>query len=330
MKRKDCVAMILAGGQGSRLGSLTKAIAKPVVPFGGKYKIIDFALSNCINSGIDTVGVLTQYQPHELSRYIGSGQPWDMDRYNGGIYILPPYMKGKSGEWYKGTANAIYQNIAFIESFGPEDVLVLSGDHIYIMDYRPMIEAHESKGADATIAVITVPCEEASRFGIMAVDEDGRVSSFAEKPKKPASNLASMGVYVFNWGMLKKYLLLDEQTEKSSNDFGKNIIPMMLRDGMKLFAHSFHSYWKDVGTIESLWQANMDLLAKPLPLDMYADNRRIYCRNPVKPPHFVASGAKISNSLVTEGCEIYGEVEKSVVFTGVAVGRGSRITNSVI
>jgi glucose-1-phosphate adenylyltransferase len=322
--------MILCGGQGSRLGSLTAAIAKPVVPFGGKYKIIDFTLSNCVNSGIDTVGVLTQYQPHELSRYIGSGQPWDLDRYNGGVYILPPYMKGKSGEWYKGTANAIYQNIAFIDSFDPKDVLILGGDHIYIMDYREMIDAHNAKQADATIAVITVPWEEASRFGIMTIDGGGRVVDFAEKPKKPTSNLASMGVYVFKWDVLREYLIRDEQTEKSSNDFGKNIIPAMLADGARLFTHGFLEYWKDVGTIESLWQANMDLLEKPMKLDLYNDSRRIYCRNPVKPPHYVSPAAKIANSVIPEGCEIYGEVENSVVFTGAYVGRGSRVTNSVI
>ena len=242
MPRKDCVAMILAGGQGSRLGCLTKLTAKPVVPFGGKYKIIDFTLSNCVNSGIDTVGVLTQYQPHELSRYIGSGHPWDLDRYNGGIYILPPYVKGKSGEWYKGTANAIYQNIAFIESFNPKEVLILQSDHIYIMDYREMIESHRERRAEATIAVITVPWEDASRFGIVSTDEKGKITAFTEKPKKPNSNLASMGIYVFNWEILKQYLIADENAEKSSNDFGKNILPSMLADKIQLYAHTFHSY----------------------------------------------------------------------------------------
>jgi len=322
--------MILAGGQGSRLGCLTKQIAKPAVPFGGKYKIIDFALSNCVNSGVDTVGVLTQYQPHELSRYIGSGQPWDLDRYDGGVYILPPYVKGKSGEWYKGTANAIYQNIAFIEGFKPKDVLVLSSDHIYIMDYRKMIDAHLEKGADATIAVRTVPWEEASRLGIVTAEADSRISGFVEKPKKPQSNLASMGIYVFKWEVLKRYLIADEKTEKSSNDFGKNIIPAMLADGAGLYAHSFPDYWRDVGTVESYWQANMDLLEKPLSLDLYDANRRIYCRNAVMPPHYVATGAKITNSLISEGCCIYGGVARSVLFPGVCVGAGSRITNSVI
>ena len=330
MRRKDCVAMILAGGQGSRLGCLTKMIAKPVVPFGGKYKIIDFTLSNCVNSGIDTVGVLTQYQPHELSRYIGSGQPWDLDRYDGGVYILPPYVSGTSGEWYKGTANAIYQNIAFIEGFKPKDVLILSSDHIYIMDYRNMIDIHREKQADASIAVITVPRDEASRLGIVSADAASRITDFVEKPENPPSNLASMGIYVFKWDVLKRYLIEDEQTENSSNDFGKNIIPEMLADGVKLYAHNFQSYWKDVGTIESLWQANMDLLMKPLSLDLYNDDRRIYCRNAVKPPHYVSAGAKISNSLVSEGGDIYGDVTSSVLFPGVYVGSGSRVSNSVL
>ena len=330
MKRKECIAMILAGGEGSRLGVLTKNLAKPVVPFGGKYKIIDFTLSNCTNSGIDTVGVLTQYQPHKLNTYIGSGQPWDMDRYNGGIYILPPYQKRRSGEWYKGTANAIYQNIGFVDSFQPRDVLILSGDHIYIMDYHKMLASHREKNADATIAVITVPWEEASRFGILETEEDDRISRFVEKPKKPLSNLASMGVYLFNWEVLKEYLIQDEATERSSNDFGKNVIPAMLKDNIGLYAYKFHSYWKDVGTIESLWQANMDLLESPPKLDLYDDARRIYCRNPVKPPHYTSASAVVSRSLITEGCEIYGEVSDSVVFAGVQIGKGSKISNSVI
>ena len=330
MNRKECVAMILAGGQGSRLGCLTKTIAKPVVPFGGKYKIIDFTLSNCVNSGIDTVGVLTQYQPHELSRYIGSGQPWDLDRYNGGVYILPPYVKRKSGEWYKGTANAIYQNIAFVEGFNPQDVLILSSDHIYIMDYREMIDTHRDRQADASIAVISVPWEEASRFGIVSADPANKITKFSEKPKKPPSNLASMGIYVFKWDVLKRYLVADEQMEKSSNDFGKNIIPAMLADGIDLYAHVFQDYWKDVGTVESLWQSNMDLLEKPLKLDMYNDNRRIYCRNAVRPPHYISHTAKVADSLIPEGCVIYGDVGKSVLFPGVRVGEGSRVTNSVV
>ncbi|MCL2058615.1 MAG: glucose-1-phosphate adenylyltransferase [Oscillospiraceae bacterium] len=330
MPGKDCVAMILAGGQGSRLGCLTKLTAKPVIPFGGKYKIIDFTLSNCVNSGIHTVGVLTQYQPHELSRYIGSGQPWDLDRYDGGVYILPPYVTGKSGEWYKGTANAIYQNIAFIEGFKPRDVLILSSDHIYIMDYRKMIDLHREMRADASIAVIPVPWEEASRLGIVSVDATTRIDAFVEKPRKPPSNLASMGIYVFKWDVLKRYLIQDEKTEKSSNDFGKNIIPTMLADGARLYAQNFQSYWKDVGTVESLWRANMDLLEKPLALELYDDSRRIYCRNAVKPPHYISVGAKVSDSLITEGCDIYGDISRSVLSPGVYVGSGSKVTNSVI
>ena len=330
MRRKECVAMILAGGQGSRLGCLTKMIAKPVVPFGGKYKIIDFTLSNCVNSNIDTVGVMTQYRPHELARYIGSGQPWDLDRYDGGIYILPPYLTGVSGDWYKGTANAMYQNIEFIEGFQPKDVLILSSDHIYIMDYRRMIESHREKRADLSIAVIPVPWEEASRLGIITADANGRITDFTEKPENPQSNLASMGIYVFKWDVLKRYLIEDEQDQYSSNDFGKNIIPKMLSDGVPLYAHNFDSYWKDVGTIESYWQANMDLLEKPLKLDLYDESRKIYCRNSVKPPHYVAPGARISNSLIPEGCDIYGYVSQSVLFPGVYVGRGSTVTNSVL
>ena len=334
MSRKKCIAMILAGGQGSRLGVLTYTAAKPVVPFGGKYRIIDFTLSNCANSGIDTVGVLTQYQPHELNTYIGSGQPWDMDRYNGGIYILPPYLKGNvkgnEGEWYKGTANAIFQNVGFIEQFDPENVLILSGDHIYIMDYSEMLDLHRSKNADATIAVITVPWEEASRFGILTVSEETRITEFNEKPKEPQSNLASMGVYIFKWKELKKYLILDDQTEGSSNDFGKNIIPMMLNDNARLFAHEFKSYWKDVGTIESLWQANMDLLTYPPVLDLRNKKKRIYSRNPIKPPHFTADGAEIHGSLVTEGSVIHGNVRNSVIADSVRIGKDSEIINSVV
>ena len=330
MSGKKCIAMILAGGQGSRLGVLTLSSAKPVVPFGGKYRIIDFSLSNCTNSGIDTVGVLTQYQPHELNTYIGSGQPWDLDRYRGGIYILPPYLKANAGEWYRGTANAIYQNIGFIEEFDPEDVLILSGDHIYIMDYREMLEVHREKNADATIAIITVPWDEASRFGIMSISEEGRITSFSEKPKKPTSNLASMGVYIFNWKVLKEYLERDEKTKGSSNDFGKNIIPMMLKDEARLYAHTFKSYWKDVGTIESLWQANMDMLGDPPELDLTRRSARIYSRNPIKPPHFTAAGAEIYDSLITEGSVIFGTVKNCVISDSVQIGRGSVVTDSVL
>ncbi len=330
MMSTDCVAMILAGGQGSRLGVLTTTVAKPAVPFGGKYRIIDFALSNCSHSGIDTVGVLTQYQPLELNTYIGSGNPWDLNRNSGGIYVLPPYQKAESGEWYKGTANAIYQNMEFIDKFNPKYVLILSGDHIYKMNYDKMIKFHESKGADATIAVIEVPWEEASRFGIMSADENGHITEFAEKPAEPKSNLASMGVYVFSWPVLKRYLTMDERDPKSSNDFGKNIIPNMLDNSESLYAYAFEGYWKDVGTVQSLWEANMDIIAEPPAFEIDDSSWRIFSRNPVKPPHYAARGAKIINSAITEGCEIYGTVKHSILFEGVTVGRGAVVEDSII
>ncbi len=326
----DCVAMILAGGQGSRLGVLTTTVAKPAVPFGGKYRIIDFALSNCAHSGIDTVGVLTQYQPLELNTYIGSGNPWDLNRNSGGIYVLPPYQKAESGEWYKGTANAIYQNIEFIDKFNPKYVLILSGDHIYKMNYDNMIKYHEQKGADATIAVIEVPWEEAGRFGIMTADQAGRIVEFAEKPAEPKSNLASMGVYVFTWPVLKRYLTMDERDPQSSNDFGKNIIPSMLNNREALYAYSFEGYWKDVGTVQSLWEANMDIIADPPVFEIDDSSWRIFSRNPVKPPHYAAKGANISNSAITEGCEIYGTVKHSILFEGVTVGRGAIVEDSIL
>ena len=319
MNSKECVAMILAGGQGSRLGALTTNVAKPAVPFGGKYRIIDFPLSNCSHSGIDTVGVLTQYQPLELNTYIGGGQPWDLDRRNGGVYVLPPYVSAEKGEWYKGTANAIYQNIGFISQFNPEYVVILSGDHIYKMDYSAMIKAHKKAGADATIAVIEVPWTEASRFGIMNTDEDMNITEFEEKPEKPKSNLASMGVYVFSWGPLKKYLIADENDPSSSNDFGKNIIPQMLKNGLKLLAHRFDGYWKDVGTIQSLWEANMELLDEDPKFVLDSGSWKIYSKNPVLPPQYISENAKISNSYITEGCEISGTVEHSVISAGVTV-----------
>ncbi|MEG1509547.1 MAG: glucose-1-phosphate adenylyltransferase, partial [Clostridia bacterium] len=305
---KECVAMLLAGGQGTRLGVLTRDIAKPAVPFGGKYRIIDFPLSNCVNSGIDTVGVLTQYQPFYLNQYIGSGQPWDLDRLNGGAFVLPPYVKGKQGEWYKGTANAIYQNIAFIDKFSPEYVLVLSGDHIYKMDYSDMLNEHKRNNADCTIAVIDVSIEEASRFGIMNTKPDGTIYEFEEKPKKPKSTNASMGIYIFNWAKLRQYLIDDENDKNSSNDFGQNIIPNMLRDDQRLFAYRFSGYWKDVGTISSLWEANMDLLNNKSGLNINDQNWKIYARNNAEPPHYVGNNATIKNSLVTEGCIIEGNV----------------------
>ena len=330
MKSKECVAMILAGGQGSRLGILTKTVAKPAVPFGGKYKIIDFPLSNCSYSGIDTVGVLTQYQPLELNTYIGNGQPWDLDRKDGGVYVLPPYMSAEKGEWYKGTANAIYQNIGFISQFNPKYVAILSGDHIYKMDYAKMLKAHKKAKADATIAVIEVPWDEASRFGIMNTDDDMKITEFEEKPANPKNNLASMGVYIFSWEVLKKYLIDDENNPESSNDFGKNIIPAMLGDGLNLLAYRFDGYWKDVGTIQSLWEANMELLDDDPAFKLQDSDFKIYSRTPAKPPHYLAPGSKVKNCYITEGCEIYGSCEHSVIFEGVTVGEGAVIKDSII
>lgn len=330
MKAKECVAMILAGGQGSRLGALTKNVAKPAVPFGGKYRIIDFPLSNCSHSGIDTVGVLTQYQPLELNTYIASGKAWDLDRSNGGIYVLPPYTSAEKGEWYKGTANAIYQNIGFIAQYNPKYVVILSGDHIYKMDYSKMVRQHKKAGADATIAVIEVPWDEASRFGIMNTDEDMNIVEFEEKPEKPKSNLASMGVYCFSWEVLKKYLTEDEENPESDNDFGKNIIPAMLDDGLKMVAHRFDGYWKDVGTIQSLWEANMELLEDNPGCNLDDKNWRIYSRNPIKPPQYIAPEARLKNCYITEGCEIYGEIEHSVIFEGVTVGENTKVEDSII
>ena len=330
MRKKQCVAMLLAGGQGSRLGILTQNMAKPAVPYGGKYRIIDFPLSNCTNSGIDVVGVLTQYQPLELNAYIGSGAPWDLDLTNGGVFVLPPYQKGKQGEWYRGTANAIYQNIAFIEQYNPDYVLILSGDHIYKMDYNKMLRFHIKNGADATIAVREVPWEEASRFGIMNTDADARIVEFEEKPKNPKSNLASMGVYIFSWNKLREYLIADEANKKSSNDFGKNIIPTMLGDGQKMMAYNFEGYWKDVGTIESLWEANMDLLDTPMPIDLHDKKWRIYARNLGLPPHYVAPGAVVKDALISEGSEVSGKVEHSVIFSGVTIEEGASVISGVV
>ena len=330
MVSKDCVAMILAGGQGSRLGALTKNVAKPAVPFGGKYRIIDFPLSNCVHSGFNTVGVLTQYQPLELNRYIGNGNPWDLDRSHGGVYVLPPYQSAKAGEWYKGTANAIYQNLSFLESFKPENVLILSGDHIYKMHYGEMLKAHKESGAAVTIAVMPVPWEEASRFGIMNVDEEGTITDFEEKPAEPKSNLASMGIYIFTYEVLKKYLEADERDPSSANDFGKNIIPAMLENGEKMVSFRFEGYWKDVGTIHSLWEANMDLVDQPPKFDLNDRSWSIYSRNMALAPHYVGQNAKITNSTVTEGCFIDGEIKHSVIFGGVELGEGSVVSDSVI
>ena len=330
LRKKRCVAMLLAGGQGSRLGILTKNMAKPAVPFGGKYRIIDFPLSNCSNSGVDVVGVLTQYRPLELNAYIASGAPWDLDLVDGGVFVLPPYQTGASGEWYKGTANAIYQNLAFINQYNPDYVLILSGDHIYKMDYAAMIAHHEKNHADATIAVRQVPWEEASRFGIMNTDGNDRIIEFEEKPKNPKSNNASMGVYVFTWDKLRKYLTEDENNPKSSNDFGKNIIPAMLADGQTLIAYSFNDYWKDVGTIESLWEANMDLLADKPEIDLRDKKFRIYARNLGMIPQFVADDAQVDNCLITEGCEVFGKVTHSILSSGAVVEEGAQVIDSVI
>lgn len=330
MQRKECVAMLLAGGEGRRLGALTNNLAKPAVHFGGKYRIIDFTLSNCTNSGIDTVGVLTQYQPLVLNAYLGIGTPWDLDRKEGGVSILPPHVKKKGGSWYKGTANAIYQNIGFIEQYDPEYVLVISGDHIYKMNYDLMLTYHKEKQADATIAVIEVKWEEASRFGIMSTDERMRIAKFAEKPKHPDSNLASMGVYIFTWKALKHYLLADEDNADSSNDFGKDVIPAMLKDEARMYAYPFDGYWKDVGTIESLWEASMDLLEQEPKLNLNDRSWRIYSLNPNQPAQYIAAGATVTNSLVNEGCMVFGTVDHSVLFYGVQVGEGSIVKDSVI
>jgi len=330
MGKNEIVAMILAGGQGSRLGILTKKLAKPAVPFGGKYRIIDFPLSNCSNSGIYTVGVLTQYKPLELNAHIGIGEAWDLDRTHGGVSILPPYQEEKGGEWYKGTANAIYQNIEFVDRYDPEYILILSGDHIYKMDYTKMLDFHKERQAEATIAVIEVPMDEASRFGIMNTREDLSIYEFEEKPKNPKNNLASMGIYIFNWKTLKKYLKEDEADKTSKNDFGMNIIPSMLGDGNRMVAYPFKGYWKDVGTIESLWEANMDLIREDNELDLDEEDWKIYSVNQVRPAQYIGDNAKVSNSLVVEGCVVNGQVENSILFQGVQIGKNSVIRDSII
>ncbi len=330
LPKQEVVAMLLAGGQGSRLGVLTKKLAKPAVPYGGKYRIIDFPLSNCINSGIETVGVLTQYQPLILNDYIGSGQPWDLDRLDAGVHVLPPYQHIDGSDWYKGTANAIYQNINFIEKYDPEYVVILSGDHIYKMDYSKMIDFHKKNNADCTIAVLEVPWEEASRFGILATDENNKIYEFAEKPKEPKSNKASMGVYVFSWDKLRKYLIQDENTEGSSNDFGKNIIPSMLEAGERMFAFPFKGYWKDVGTIASLWEANLDIINPNVDLDLSDTSWKIYSRAPEAPPHYIGENAKVENSSVSKGCEIDGNVDYSVIFSNVTIEEDADVRYSVI
>lgn len=330
MKKKRCVAMLLAGGKGSRLNSLTTNLAKPAVPFGGKYRIIDFTLSNCTNSGIHTVGVLTQYQPLELNSYIGIGNAWDLDRKDGGVTVLPPYTESSEMKWYSGTASAIYQNVKYISQYDPEYVLILSGDHIYKMNYEMMLDYHIQKKADVSISVIEVPWEEASRFGIMNTDENMKITEFDEKPSNPKNNLASMGIYIFNWKLLKEYLELDEQCLESSHDFGKDIIPLLLENGKNVLAYPFNGYWKDVGTVKSLWEANMDLLDDDCELNLFDHTWRIYSVNPNHPPQYISPEARVAESLVNEGCTIEGEIEKSVLFQGVSVERGSIVKHSVI
>ncbi|SEM41163.1 glucose-1-phosphate adenylyltransferase [Mesobacillus persicus] len=330
MQKKKIVAMLLAGGQGSRLNSLTKDLAKPAVPFGGKYRIIDFPLSNCTNSGINTVGVLTQYQPLILNSYIGIGSAWDLDRKDGGVTVLPPYAASTEMKWYTGTASAIYQNLNYLHQYNPEYVLILSGDHIYKMNYELMLDHHIEKGADVTISVIPVPWEEANRFGILNTDEELRVIEFDEKPKEPKSNLASMGIYIFNWKVLEEYLEVDNDNSGSSHDFGKDILPLMLKDQKNLFAYPFKGYWKDVGTVQSLWEANMDLLDSSSELNLLDQSWRIYSVNPNQPPQYISKDATLTDSLVNEGCTIEGTVTRTVVFQGVSIERESVVTESVI
>ena len=328
--KKECVAMLLAGGQGSRLYVLTGDMAKPAVPFGGKFRIIDFPLSNCTNSGIDTVGVLTQYRPLELNAYIGSGQPWELDRLDGGVHILPPYQSATGATWFKGTANAIYQNIGFVDLYDPEYVAVLSGDHIYKMDYSQMLRRHRETGAACTISVMEVPWEEASRFGIMAVDENDLITEFAEKPREPKSNLASMGIYIFTWSKLRAYLIADEADPASENDFGKNVIPSMLAAGEKMAAYRFEGYWKDVGTLDSLWDANMDMLAPGSGLNLLDRRWPIYSRTPSCPPAFVGPDADVGNSAIAKGCDVRGEVKNSVLSYDTTIGEGASVAYSVL
>ncbi len=328
--KQEVVAMLLAGGQGSRLGVLTQKIAKPAVPYGGKYRIIDFPLSNCVNSGIEAVGVLTQYQPLVLNEYIGNGQPWDLDGMNVGVQVLSPYEKKGGADWYSGTANAIYQNINYIDRYNPEYVVILSGDHIYKMDYSKMVAYHKEHNADCTIAVIDVPLAEASRFGILNTNPDGSIYEFDEKPAHPKSTNASMGIYVFSWDKLRKYLIEDEASPDSSNDFGKDILPKMLADGQRMFAYAFSGYWKDVGTIESLWESNMDLLDPNVTLDLADENWKIYSRNPVVAPHYVSPTGVVQNSLISDGCIIEGNVDFSVLFSNVTIAPGAVVNDSIL
>ena len=328
---KEIVAMLLAGGQGSRLYALTQNLAKPAVPFGGKYRIIDFPLSNCVNSGIDTVGILTQYQPVVLNEYIGNGQPWDLDRLYGGVHVLPPYQKATGSDWFKGTANAIYQHISFIDRYDPEYVIILSGDQICKQDYSEFLAFHKEKGADFSVAVMEVPWEEASRFGLMVTDENAQITEFQEKPKNPKSNLASMGNYIFKWSILRKYLIEDELDPNSDNDFGKNIIPNLLKDGCKMFAHRFDGYWKDVGTIPSLWEANMEVLdPENSGIDLFDENWKIYSRNSGMTAHKISGTAVVEDSMITDGCRVDGAVKHSILFAGVKVEAGAVVEDAVV
>lgn len=330
MVTKEIIGLLLAGGQGSRLGILTKTTAKPAVPYGGKFRIIDFPLSNCINSGIDTVGVFTQYQPLELNAHIGIGKPWDLDRNNGGVTILSPYLKEDKGEWFKGTANAVFQNIHYIDKISPKYVVILSGDHIYKMDYSKMLSAHKEKNADATISVFEVPIEEANRFGIMNTDENQKIYEFEEKPQNPKNNLASMGVYIFTWEILRKYLIRDDENPESHNDFGKNIIPLMLAEGCNLYAYEFSGYWKDVGTIQAYWESNMDLIALVPEFNLFEREWKILTTNPVKPAHFIGQTGSVKKAIVAEGCMVYGNVKSSIIFPGVYIEEGAIIEDSIV
>lgn len=330
MHNKEIIALLLAGGQGSRLGVFTKRIAKPAVMYGGKYRIIDFSLSNCVNSDIDTVGVLTQYQPLELNAHIGIGKPWDMDRINGGVTILSPYLKAEIGEWYKGTANAVFQNIHYVDKYSPKYVIILSGDHIYKMNYSKMLDFHKENNADATISVINVPWEEANRYGIMNTKENGKIYEFEEKPQNPKSNLASMGVYIFTWEVLREYLIRDDQNVESAHDFGKNIIPLMLLEDRNMWAYKFTGYWRDVGTIQAYWESNMDLISRVPDFNLFDPAWKIYTPNPVKPAHYIGPSGSVKKSIVAEGCMIYGKVKNSVVFPGVYISEGTEIVDSIV
>lgn len=330
MQKKECIAMLLAGGQGSRLGVLTRNNAKPAVSFGGKYRIIDFSLSNCVNSGIDTVGVLIQYRPLVLSHYLGTGEAWDLDSSDGGVHVLPPYATETGGQWYAGTADAIYHNIDFIDSYNPEYVLILSGDHLYKMNYNLMLAEHKAKGADLTVSVIEVPWEEASRFGIMTVDGDARIVKFSEKPKEPDSNLASMGIYIFSWPVLRRALLEDHMDPTSEKDFGKNIIPRLLAADMKLYAYRFSGYWKDVGTIDSYYEAQMDLMRENAEFNIFESEMRIFSNSNIYPPHFVGENAVVSGSLICNGCVVEGEVTGSILGSGVVIEEGAVVEDSIL